>query len=341
MKRFLIVLAMLAVLLSVAACSSGGTGDTEAIKDTIEGYVTAYNAGDFAKCLTYFTDFGEEDDALAFLSSLRDMSGELTLQEVKDISVSGQMATAKVVFTVGSEQGTDEMQLKKVQGQWRILWEQESLTGEAAAIRDTVVGYFAAYNAGDFAICLTYLTGFGDEQDAKDSLSLIKECIGAITFKEIGSVYVDGETANAHVDYVLWAKRFSLLWQFQKDGGAWRIETGYPTPTTLQALFPGTVDIAPGVSDVVEARHCVFEGDDGAQAWLWEAWQVRNTGDQTLHLNIVIEYYAEDDAFLGQDSFLRDLGPGEVEGVHGFGMSYALGYGSDPSHYKLIIESTG
>jgi len=83
----------------------------------------------------------------------------------------------------------------------------------------------------------------------------------------------------------------------------------------------------------------VFEGDDGAQAWLWEAWQVRNTGDQTLHLNIVIEYYAEDDAILGQGSFLRDLGPGEVEGVHGFGTPYALGY--DPSHYKLIIESTG
>ncbi len=351
MKRFLIVLCIVAVLLPVAACGKGDTGakgDAAAIEDTLKGYVTTYNAGNFAKCLTYFTDYGDEDDALALLSFLRSMSGKLVLKEVRHISISDQTATATVVFTIGGEEGTDQMQLRKVQGKWKIVWEQEALTGDSAAIRDTIVGYLAAYNAGDFVGCLTYLTGFGDEQEARGSLSLIKEHIGTITFIEIGSIYIVGERATAQVDYVFWWKTFSREIEFRKEADVWKIVCGrpweigtqLPMPSlTVQRLIPGSVEIAADLSGVVEAKLCVLEGDDGTQAWLWEAWRVRNAGSQTLHLNIVLESYGEDGSRWGGGSLSADLGPGEVEGPNYTQCTlYDLGYG--PSHYKLIIEST-
>jgi len=147
-------------------------GEHSAIEDTIRGYVEAYNAQDYDQCLTYFTDYGDEADALGDLAFYRSLSGELGYRRIDDIAISGQTATVTVVFVIGGEEGTDQMQLKKVNGKWKIIWEHEALTGESAAIRDTVGGCLAAYNAGDFAGCLNYLIGFGDEQEATDSLSL-------------------------------------------------------------------------------------------------------------------------------------------------------------------------
>jgi len=339
MKRVLLIFTL--VLGLSTACGGKATGSEHAaIEDTIRGYVETYNARDYAQCLTYFTDYGDEGDALGALAFFRGLSGELEYRKIKDIAITGQTATVSVVFVIGGEEGTDQMPLKKVNGKWKIIWEQEALTGESAAIRDTVVGYLAAYNAGDFAGCLTYLTGFGDEQEATDSLSLIKQHIETITFREIGMVSITGDTATAHVDYVFWWKRFSSHTVFRKEASVWKIAWGQSfAPDTVQRLIPSTVEIAPDLSGVVEAKHFVLEGDDGASAWLWEAWQVRNAGAQTLHLNIAMEYYNEDGSCWGGGRFSADLEPGEVQGPSFGSTSYALGYG--PSHYKLIIESTG
>ena len=332
-------------------------GEHSAIEDTIRGYVETYNAQDYAQCLTYFTDYGDEADAVGALEFFRSLSGELEYRQIKDIAISGQIATATVVFVIGGEEATDQMQLKKVNGKWKIIWKQEALTGESAAIGDTVGGYLAAYNAGDFAGCLNYLTGFGDEQEATDSLSLIKEQIGNITFRGIGSVDVTGETATADVDYVFWGGRFSHVdMSFRKEAGVWKIAWGQlSAPATVQRLIPDTVEIAPDLSGVVEAKHFVLEAvADGAYpgGGVWEAWQVRNAGAQTLYLNIAIEYYNEDGSFWGGGggwrvgggrsylAFSGSLGPDEVRGspLRG-GISYNLGDG--PSYCKLIIESAG
>lgn len=149
-----------------------GGGEHSAIEDTIRGYVETYNAQDYAQCLTYFTDYGDEADALGALEFFRSLSGELEYRKIKDIAISGQTATATVVFVIGGEEATDQMQLKKVNGKWKIIWEHEALTGESAARRDTVGGCLAAYNAGDFAGCLNCLIGFGNGREATDSLSL-------------------------------------------------------------------------------------------------------------------------------------------------------------------------
>lgn len=64
------------------------------IEESIRGYFAAYNAEDFARCLTYFTEFGDEQAAWASLLLMRDLIGEMTLQEVSDITISNQTASA-------------------------------------------------------------------------------------------------------------------------------------------------------------------------------------------------------------------------------------------------------
>lgn len=90
MKRILLVCLLVAGLLLMVSCRGGTskeTTDATAIEDTIRGYVTTYNAGNFTHCLTYFADYGDEGDALAFLSYMRSLLGPLELREIKDIAI--------------------------------------------------------------------------------------------------------------------------------------------------------------------------------------------------------------------------------------------------------------
>jgi hypothetical protein len=100
-------------------------GDNADIENTIRGYFTTFNGGDFTQCLTYFTGYEDEEDALAFLQFMRGMSGELQLREIKDIALVDQTATATVVFTIAGEPGTDRMQLRKADDRWKIVWTEE------------------------------------------------------------------------------------------------------------------------------------------------------------------------------------------------------------------------
>jgi len=161
-KRILLVCLLAIGLLVMASCGGGSSREATAIEDTIRGYVTTFNAGDFTRCLTYFTDYGDEGDALAFLSYMRSLSGPLELREVKDIAIfppavpgGGQTATANVTFTITGEESTTQIRLEKVNGHWKIIWEQGITAertatiedaGDVAAIEETVREYFAAYN---------------------------------------------------------------------------------------------------------------------------------------------------------------------------------------------------
>ena len=118
---------VLAALFSVSCSSGEENGDSAAIEGTIRGYVNTYNAEDFVQCLTYFTGYDDEEDARAFLSYMRNLSGEMELKKVKDVSVSTPTtATATVMFTMLGENSTDQMHMMKVGGEWKIVWEEES-----------------------------------------------------------------------------------------------------------------------------------------------------------------------------------------------------------------------
>jgi len=68
---------------------------------------------------------------------MRGLSGELVLKEIKDIEIhpvavprGSRTATASVTFTFIDEDGTDQMQLKEVDGSWKIVWEQAQTMGD-------------------------------------------------------------------------------------------------------------------------------------------------------------------------------------------------------------------
>ena len=120
------------VVTSLIGCGGDESAkDSDAVRDTIDGYYTTFNAEDFDKCLTYFTDYGDKDDALSFLSYMRSISGPLEVRKIRDINIfppavpgSGYTATSTVTFTITGEESTDQIQLKKVNEMWKIIWEQ-------------------------------------------------------------------------------------------------------------------------------------------------------------------------------------------------------------------------
>ena len=121
MKRALLIF-ILVLGLSTACGRKAANSDHVAIENTIRGYVTTYNAQDYAQCLTYFTGYGDEEEALASLSRMRGLSGELELRKIGDIVITDQTARANVAFTILGEEGTDQILLKKADGHWKIVW---------------------------------------------------------------------------------------------------------------------------------------------------------------------------------------------------------------------------
>lgn len=351
MRKLLLVCLLVIVSLMMVSCGRVSGRETKTIEDTVRGYVTTFNAGDFTRCLTYFTDYEDEGDALAFLSYIRSLSGELELREIKDIAIfppavpgSGQTATATVTFTLLGEEGTDLMQLKKVDGKWKIIWEQEQegATGESAAIEETIRDYFAAYNAEDFARCLTYLADFMDEQSAQASLSLMREFIGEMTLQEVSSITVSDQTATARVGFIFWWAKDSQEMQFKKVNGAWKIVWEQlrlaPAPVPAQRFISGTIEVAPEFQEVMQVKYCLLLEDDGGRTRFWERLQVRYIGDQTLHLSIIVELYKAKEELWGSGSFSQELVPGQAA-VMGDGGGSQCATLEAPTSYKVIVKS--
>jgi|GEM_PF-4171105 len=120
--RILALCVLIVSLLTTACCGGSSSADEIAIEDTIRGYITTYNAGNLAQCLTYFTDYEDETEALASLSFMRGFLGEITLQSIDDLAISGETATATVTILIWGEPDTDQMHLRKENGVWKIVW---------------------------------------------------------------------------------------------------------------------------------------------------------------------------------------------------------------------------
>lgn len=127
----ILIIFLLATLSFVACGSSDVAADQAAIEKVIRGYVSSYNASNFDETLTYFTGFADRQDALSYLAFLRSQSGELTLVnfDPEGIAVEGSTAKVPAEFRIMGEVGFQWIHLKKEEGNWKILWEQENLPG--------------------------------------------------------------------------------------------------------------------------------------------------------------------------------------------------------------------
>ena len=124
MSRRMLAIALIVVF---AALLVGGCSDTkeETIEYTIRDYYSAYNAEDWDMCLGHIDDTNNvgESAIQSVLQMARAATGEVTVDSVENITVSGTSATADVKITYGGQSETKEYPLVKKDGGWKIAWQ--------------------------------------------------------------------------------------------------------------------------------------------------------------------------------------------------------------------------
>jgi hypothetical protein len=124
MKRHMLVLALLAVfaMLLAGGCSES---DEEAVANTIRDYYSAYNARDWGMCVGHIDDTESVGASAiqAVLEAARAVTGEVTVESVTNVKISGSTATADVKIAYGDESETREYPMVKKDGHWKIAWQ--------------------------------------------------------------------------------------------------------------------------------------------------------------------------------------------------------------------------
>jgi hypothetical protein len=124
MSRRILALALIAVF---AALLVGGCSDTkeETVEYTIRDYYSAYNAEDWDACLGHIDDTDNVGAATieSVLKMARAATGEVIVESVTNVNVTGSTATADVKITFGDQSETKEYPLVKKDGSWKISWQ--------------------------------------------------------------------------------------------------------------------------------------------------------------------------------------------------------------------------
>ena len=124
MSRRMLALALIAVF---AAVMVGGCSDTEeeTIGYTIRDFYSAYNAEDWEACLGHVDDeYGAGAAIIELLKASKAALGEVIVNSIYNVSITGSTATADVTATFRGKTETIEHHLVKKDGSWRISLEQ-------------------------------------------------------------------------------------------------------------------------------------------------------------------------------------------------------------------------
>ena len=126
MKKLVLAIALLvAVPVMLVGCSKS---QVPAVKDDINGFVTAYNAGDYEKCVTYIVGITDANKATieGTLQGFKLAAPNIEVTNIDVTKIDGSTATAKVtlnVTIVGVAQPlekTIQLTLSKVDGTWEF-----------------------------------------------------------------------------------------------------------------------------------------------------------------------------------------------------------------------------
>jgi hypothetical protein len=119
-KKLVLVIALLLVIpVMLVGCSES---ESDNVKNTINDFVGAYNAKDYDMCTGYLlgvTDANKET-MKAGLGMARDVSGEIEVTSIEDVSVDGDSATAKVTVKVMGQSQTNTVSFTKADGKWKF-----------------------------------------------------------------------------------------------------------------------------------------------------------------------------------------------------------------------------
>ncbi len=121
MKKILLVAGLILVL-GAFMIGCAAKSDEEAVEDAITGMISAYNAEDYDKCLTYLVGINSENKETikASLAWAHGFIGDITVEKIENVTVNGSSATAKVTFKMGEETDSSQMTLTKVDGKWKM-----------------------------------------------------------------------------------------------------------------------------------------------------------------------------------------------------------------------------
>jgi hypothetical protein len=123
MSRRILAFAFIAVF---AAFLVGGCSETQAetIENTIKDYYSAYNAEAWEACLGHIDDANAAGAPLieSTLKTARARTGEVTVESVTNINITGSTAAADVKITYGDQSETKHYQFVNKDGSWKIAW---------------------------------------------------------------------------------------------------------------------------------------------------------------------------------------------------------------------------
>ncbi|MFC2000483.1 nuclear transport factor 2 family protein [Chloroflexota bacterium] len=124
-----VTIAVLVVMLATASLwisgcggngNGNGNGDSAVIKNVIRDMWDAFNEGNYAKALTYCTNYGDADEEIAEMEAMKAFIGNVTVKSIENINISGSTATASVTLHIAGQTDTDEVKLVKKDGSWKI-----------------------------------------------------------------------------------------------------------------------------------------------------------------------------------------------------------------------------
>jgi len=154
MKKLIVVCLLIAVLsASCGGGDGGGNGDSAAIKNVIHDMWDAYNQGNYAKALTYCTNYGDEDEEIAQMTAMKNFTGNVTVKGIENIKISGSSATAKVTLYIAGQTDIDEVKLVKIDGNWKINMGEGTEPPPVINGEETDIGYTTSVGFEDLPLC--------------------------------------------------------------------------------------------------------------------------------------------------------------------------------------------
>jgi len=125
MKRNILVIILAFLVVSATLAVACGQDDEQAIKDTMTGFLTAYNDDDFNRCLDYVSDdlrtSKGDEQVIADLREGKAASGNAFLESIGKLEVNGKSANISVSFSGFMGQvNTVRFPLIKESGSWKI-----------------------------------------------------------------------------------------------------------------------------------------------------------------------------------------------------------------------------
>jgi hypothetical protein len=119
-KKLVLVMALLLVIpVMLVGCS---TSASAGVKNSINGFVDAYNNENYEKCTEYLLGVTDatKDTLKATLKMARELGGKVEVTSIEDVTVDGDSATAKVTVKVMGQSQTNTVSFTKADGKWKF-----------------------------------------------------------------------------------------------------------------------------------------------------------------------------------------------------------------------------